>query len=475
MRGLSGDRRHAFLSTNIASRSERWTASAAVLISAIFFFAAVPFAKIPLAHVPSFIGAYQSALVICDLITAVLLLAQFNVLRSQALLVLACGYLFTALIAFCQMLTYPDLFSATGLLGAGTQSTAWLYFFWHGGFPLCVIAYALLKDKGSPRKNKVPRGVSFAIPASVVTVILVVCGLTFLATAGEGLLPVLMAGHLFSSPLFGVVEGFWLLSFLALIVLWWRQPRTVLDLWLMVVMCAWIFDLGLSAVFNTGRFDLGFYAGRIYGLLAASFLLVVLLIENGRHYARLAQLSVELGDANEALEHLSLHDALTDLANRRFFDAYLAGQISVARRFKRTVALVMYDVDAFKAYNDHYGHQAGDECLKQVAVALRSCCHRPSDMIARYGGEEFAMILPDTELMGAALIAERAREAVVLLNIPHANSPAGPFLSISGGVAVLLRKIEIDAQQLITAADQSLYQAKHLGRNRMVCADSELA
>jgi hypothetical protein len=200
-----------------------------VLISAIFFFAALPFAKIPLAHVPSFIGAYQSALVVCDLITAVLLLAQFNVLQSRALLVLASGYLFTALIAFCHMLTYPDLFSVTGLLGAGSQSTAWLYFFWHGGFPLCVIGYALLKDKGSarPRKNSACGlwAINIAIPASVVTVILIVCGLTFLATTGEGLLPVLMAGHLYSSPLFGIVQGFWLLSFLALIVLWWRRPH----------------------------------------------------------------------------------------------------------------------------------------------------------------------------------------------------------------------------------------------------------
>jgi diguanylate cyclase (GGDEF)-like protein len=471
--------RRVFLSTDVTSRSEWWIALAAVLVSAVFFFGAVPFAKIPLPHVPAFIAVYQSVQVICDLITAVLLFAQFNVLRSRALLVLAGGYLFTAFVAVSHMLTYPDLFSPTGLLGAGPQSTAWLYFFWHGGFPLSVIAYALLKDKEPPTIRTIsPDGLSRsgaggAIAASVAAVFAVGCGLTLLATAGQDLLPVLMKGGLFSSPLIGIVQGFWMLSFLALAILWWRRPHTVLDLWLMVVMCGWIFDIGLGAVVNTGPFDLGFYAGRIYALSAASFLLIVLLIENGKHYARLAQLSVKLRTANESLEQLSLHDGLTNLANRRFFDAYLAAQIAVARRHKRTVSLIMWDVDSFKAYNDHYGHQAGDECLKHVAAALRSCCRRPSDMTARYGGEEFAMVLPDTDLIGAAQIAEAARVAVARLKIPHAHSVAGPYVSISGGEAALLRKIDITAQQLIAAADQTLYQAKHSGRNRMVSVQAE--
>jgi diguanylate cyclase (GGDEF)-like protein len=182
----------------------------------------------------------------------------------------------------------------------------------------------------------------------------------------------------------------------------------------------------------------------------------------------LAQMSVELSAANTALEQLSLQDGLTGLANRRFFDRYLADQIAVARRQKRTLALVLCDIDSFKAYNDDYGHQAGDECLKQIAVALRSCCSRPADLAARYGGEEFAMILPDTELIDAARIAEASRDAVARLRIPHVHSPATSHISISGGVAVLFAAIDPTADQLITAADQLLYRAKALGRNRMV-------
>jgi diguanylate cyclase (GGDEF)-like protein len=188
---------------------------------------------------------------------------------------------------------------------------------------------------------------------------------------------------------------------------------------------------------------------------------------------QLTQLTVELGAANETLEQLSLHDGLTGLANRRFFDTYLADQIALARRHNRSLALVMYDVDLFKAYNDHYGHPAGDECLKNIAAALRSCCRRPGDVAVRYGGEEFAMILPDTELAGAARIAEGARDAIAQLKIPHEHSPASPCASISGGVAVLLGKFDVPVQQLITTADQALYQAKHLGRNRIVSAPAE--
>ena len=186
----------------------------------------------------------------------------------------------------------------------------------------------------------------------------------------------------------------------------------------------------------------------------------------------LTQLSADLSAANVSLEQLSLHDGLTGLANRRFFDKYLADQLALARRHDRSLALVMYDVDAFKAYNDHYGHPAGDACLKKVAAALRSSCRRPGDIAARYGGEEFAMILPDTELVGAARIAEGARDAVARLRIPHQHSPAAAHASISGGIAVLLRTIDMTAQQLIEAADQALYQAKHRGRNQVVSAEA---
>jgi diguanylate cyclase (GGDEF)-like protein len=466
--------RRVFLSIAAAGRRERQFALAAVLASALVFAAAAPFAKMALAQINAFIPAYESALVICDLITAVLLFGQFSFLRSRALFVLASGYMFTASIAFVHALTFPEVFSRSGLLGAGPQTTAWLYMSWHGGFPLFVILYALVGRErhdpggtgGAPRSDNG----GLAIPCGVFAILAITCGLTLFATLDQGSLPVLIVSNHFTALMTAVVSSVLGLTLVALLLVWRRRPHSVLDLWLMVVMCAWLFDVGLSAVFNASRFDLGWYAGRIYGLLAASSLLVVLLAETGTHYARLALLSDELKVANTALEELSLRDGLTNLANRRFFDTYLAAQIAVARRHGRPMALVLCDVDAFKAYNDHYGHQAGDECLRRVANALQSCCHRPADMVARYGGEEFAMILPDTSSTGAGQLAEAARDAVAQLKIPHARSPIAPYVSISGGVAVLPDDHDVSAQQLIMAADESLYRAKRLGRNRMVHA-----
>lgn len=142
--------------------------------------------------------------------------------------------------------------------------------------------------------------------------------------------------------------------------------------------------------------------------------------------------------------------------------------MAIADRHMRPVALVLYDVDSFKAFNDHYGHPAGDACLKQIAAALQSCCRRPNDVVSRYGGEEFAMILPDTDLKGAIGIAESARDAVAALEIPHAFSPAGAHVSISGGIAVRIGALKMTPDELTKMADLNLYEAKRQGRNRLV-------
>jgi len=479
MQNLLPSEQSAFVSSKPAERRELCFALAAVLVSIAFFSLAAPFATLQLAQVPAFIPAYEAALVITDLITAVLLFGQFKIIRSRALFVLASGYLFTAAITFVHALTFPGLLAPTGLLGAGTQTTAWLFMFWHGGFPLFLIAYALLKDAGhgadaTSKPIALQRGGSgTAVAAGVAVVVGLVGVLTLVATTQQNLLAVLVVNGRFTAANAVMVSILLILGLLALAVLWRRRPHTVLDLWLMVVACAWLLDIALSGILNATRFDLGWYGGRIYGLLASSFLLIVLLVENGAHYARLAKLSAELSAANSGLERLSFQDGLTDLANRRSFDRYLADQTAVAYRYQRPLALILCDVDAFKAYNDGYGHQAGDDCLQQVAAALRCCCRRPADMSARYGGEEFALILPDTDLAGAMRIAAAAIAAVSQLGVAHAHSPAAPHVSVSCGVAVLLPGNDMSAQQLVAAADQSLYQAKHRGRNQMVCMQAE--
>src|SRR3984893_6005724 len=271
--------RQSFLSTLPAGRGERRLALVVLLASAALFAVAVPLAKVPLAPVLGFIPVYQSALVVNDVITAVLLFGQFGILRSRALLVLAGGYLFTALMAGVHTLTFPGLFSPTGLLGAGPQTTAWLYMFWHGGFPLVVVGYALLEDGDRPPAPaaRSPRVAALAVVAGVVAVVAAVVGLALLATRGQAALPAIMDGQHYTAAMRLVVSCVWALSLLALAMLWRRRAPSVLDVWLMVVRSAWVFDIALAAVLNAGRFDLGFYAGRIYGLLAASFVVRVLL------------------------------------------------------------------------------------------------------------------------------------------------------------------------------------------------------
>jgi diguanylate cyclase (GGDEF)-like protein len=183
---------------------------------------------------------------------------------------------------------------------------------------------------------------------------------------------------------------------------------------------------------------------------------------------KLVELTRELEAANRELEAVSRRDALTGASNRGHFDEYLGAELRRAHRAGAPLSLVLVDVDFFKRYNDHYGHQAGDVCLRQIVEALRSACRRPADLIARYGGEEFALVLPDTPLEGAERVAEAARKAVQSRAILHARSGASDCVTISAGVATAAPQKGLAPGQLISNADEALYKAKNLGRNRVV-------
>ncbi len=254
-------------------------------VTLVIFAALVPFVRQPLPPWPAFIPSYETALFFIDLITAALLFDQCARVRSLSILVLACGYLFDALMIVPHALSFPGAFTATGLLGAQEQTTAWLYVFWHGGFPLFVIGYAVLRrmeEEGAPWS--VATGGSLIAAASI-GVALLACALTLLTTWGHDLLPVVMHGSDYSMLVSkGISPAVWVVTLLAMLALW-RHKQRVVDLWLMVVMWIWLFDIALAAVIGSKRFDLGFYAGRVFGLIAASFLLVTLLVEMARLHA----------------------------------------------------------------------------------------------------------------------------------------------------------------------------------------------
>ncbi|QIK38454.1 diguanylate cyclase [Caldichromatium japonicum] len=174
----------------------------------------------------------------------------------------------------------------------------------------------------------------------------------------------------------------------------------------------------------------------------------------------------------DMLEQVALQDGLTQIPNRRCFDQRLRKEWARLTRNGQPLALLMIDIDHFKAYNDHYGHGAGDECLQRVAHAIHQVPKRPIDLVARYGGEEFAALLPETDEEGASHLAGQMLSAVQALGIRHAYSEVAPQVTISIGLAVHSTAYpKGSAEELKNAADQSLYQAKARGRNRLVCEE----
>ena len=177
-------------------------------------------------------------------------------------------------------------------------------------------------------------------------------------------------------------------------------------------------------------------------------------------------------EANRELNRLSSIDALTQIANRRAFDEAVAREWLRMRREKRPMSLIMCDVDFFKRYNDHYGHPAGDVCLKAVAGCIQRCARRPGDLVARFGGEEFVVILPDTPSSGAVHVAEAIRMAVESEALAHVGSSVAGVVTVSVGTATKLpaASTTVDPNRLVAEADEALYRAKSAGRNRVVAA-----
>ena len=184
----------------------------------------------------------------------------------------------------------------------------------------------------------------------------------------------------------------------------------------------------------------------------------------------LIDVTLKLNVANRELQLLSATDGLTGLSNRRMYDELSAREWRRSERMKKPLSLVMVDVDLFKLYNDHYGHQAGDECLKAVATQMLRAAPRASDVVARYGGEEFVLVLGETEMDGAIWVANHLRQRIEDLNMPHETSML-KHVSVSCGVSSVIPSDNSSLDTLLHSADFALYQAKEQGRNRVVGVD----
>jgi diguanylate cyclase (GGDEF)-like protein len=171
--------------------------------------------------------------------------------------------------------------------------------------------------------------------------------------------------------------------------------------------------------------------------------------------------------ANETLHQLSALDGLTGIPNRRSFEERIDEEWRRALRDQASLAVLMIDIDHFKAYNDRYGHLQGDDCLVQIAGTLARTVNRPADFVARYGGEEFVAVLPDTDARGAALVADRVRQRIESLGMTHEVSPVAPVVTVSVGFAAVVPTGSLGVTDLLGASDRALYEAKRNGRNRI--------
>ena len=278
----------ALVASMPASAQQRRAAFGVVILLSVVFAIVLPFAPIRIARLDVFIPVVQSIICVADLITAVLLFAQYSIQPHRALLALASGYIFSGLFAFLQTLDFPGAYSATGLLGGGLSGAAWLFSFWHILFPLAVISYVLLKDGNETANQLVKPDPGRAIAITIASVLAVTTALTWLGTAGAEYMPSLFVDQTSETPFLQYLAGaMWLINAMAIVLLLARM-RTILDVWLVVTLFVSLPDLSLSFFYVVVRYSVGWYTARSYALIASCTVLIVLLVETTMLYTRLA-------------------------------------------------------------------------------------------------------------------------------------------------------------------------------------------
>ncbi|WP_410771060.1 GGDEF domain-containing protein [Fontibacillus sp. BL9] len=458
-----------------SSKSQRRFALLLALLIVIISAAALPFGMKALPAFGPFLPIFISWFIFGDLLTAFILFNQYRASGVPSLLVMSCTYLFTGLITALHILSFPGVFSEEGMLGADNQTAAWLWIYWHGGFPVGILLY-LYVGKRFPKPISSKSEISAYAALSLVLTFMVVFLLFKLSTSWSHLFPVLVESEGYWNVLasgVGPVVGLINLAALLMVAVRFRG-RGVLHLWISIALLALLFDI-LLTLFAGNRYSLGWYLARINSVIAATVVLCSVVNEVNRLFIRLSdqhkqllQSGKQLEKANEELVRLSSLDGLTEIPNRRRLNEIMSWELVAPEERQTPLSLLILDVDSFKAYNDHYGHLGGDQVLKTIAKTISAEVKPFFGFAARYGGEEFAILLSGLDARGTYDVAEGIRLAVENLQIPHAGSSATREVTVSIGGFCIPPFHKINEDGFISLADKCLYEAKNGGRNRCV-------
>jgi diguanylate cyclase (GGDEF)-like protein len=440
-------------------RTQFRLAAAVAGILVIAGIAATPFADTPLLALPTYMTAFGAAMIVTNLLLAALLFSKWTLGRQGDAARLGDAYLFVALIFIPFVATFPGALKTDTVIGTRT-SAVWLWIFWHAGFGLAIIRYvaSLSRNDASPPPVKI----------SIIAIPVIVIFLTICATLWQSYLPPVLDnnGKSFFPGYLIIPVMVLIINVIALLMVARLHAHTPEQLWLAVGMVAACLDIWLS-LHGGNRYTLGWYCAKVGSMLTS----LLVLISN---FHGLTVLYENVASANNLLQSIANKDGLTGLLNRRSFDEIISKEWQRAQREGNPLALLMIDIDFFKAYNDCYGHLQGDDCLRKVAQQMQAAMRRPGDVVCRYGGEEFAVILPNTGSGGASRVAQSILSDIAALALPHAQNSPHQVVSASIGVASVIPNPDLSISDLIATSDRALYQAKAAGRNQMQVGDCKV-
>ncbi len=412
---------------------------------------------------PALLPCTTAAGLVALLVSCALLRNQYRASGFAPFALLAVAYGACATLIVSYLVVHPGVLSPSGF-GLGPQVAAWLWVGWHAAFILLAGVYVCFDAYCSRVKThpvRVERIVGVYALAVVASAALSAMGLCLF----HDRLPLLVTKTGYT-PIFHVVVG-WLLfcSTAALLgaLAASSRLRTTIHLWLGVVLVAFGLDTVISGEVVQHPYTYAWIVGLSQGLIWQSLFLVIQLQRSNEQLAALAN------DRRELIEE-TLRDALTGLHNRRGFDACFEEAIRQSRLARTPLSILVLDLDHFKSYNDHFGHLAGDEALRAVAKTIAGTTNRSTDVCCRVGGEEFAVVLPMTDEPSALTVAERVRSSVMWLHLPHAPNVPLPSVTVSIGAASCDGSFSLSPRALYELADNALYRAKRLGRNRIAVA-----